>query len=245
MPLHTASGLTFLGYPLPNMTIKTGLTTLGSGWTTVYTCPTGRRAMCLEANCNNSSGGSVGVVSGFYFNSVSYHLSYTTSIVSGAGGGALPPNGAPVVLEAGNGYALFTTATGLTAFWQILEFDDTSIIKTLAINPATGDNTLYTVPSTCGGALFVSKGFAGQVGGNFQMSNEGGATRTFGISLVPNGTSLVAANLICLTTCASANQSVANSASAGALAPGDSISVNIDVGTGSELIYTTVIEIPL
>jgi hypothetical protein len=109
------------------------------------------------------------------------------------------------ILENGQTLSVYTTVAGANIFISVIEFDDTSPLKSVnVLSLSSGDNTIYTCPSGYTsrilgrgpGAGVLSPKWPGVVG----YENESGASRSVYVNFVPVGGSPQApgANSNCL-----------------------------------------------
>lgn len=176
---------------------------LAVGENDLYTVPPGRKALYLDVMVTNPTGASISYYSSIKISGTYYRISTTISEPSqgiGHNFGLVASRGTPIVMNAGESISVNATATGMTAWAYIVEFDDASPLNRADLKTfASGNNTLYTVPT----GKSIALGVPGITAANqpaFQMSgmvymNGSGSTRTLtGIYLVPSGGNVSSSN---------------------------------------------------
>jgi len=257
--------LSAFGTSLPNIKLVPSFTrSVGASNGTqvkVYQCPTSRRAIALNYQINNYGSatssfspciGGVAGASGVYFPLAGTLTAGQLSVINGTASGNAAT--AFYVMEAGETYNLLQITS--TNFWvvaMILEFDNTSPLRTAkVVNPASGDNALYTPSGSKNGLIVggaVTNAFA--VNASTQTSlvlmwnNTSGAITTYN-SYLPSGTSSSSAATRLNSSSASATAHATTSTGAFfgcTVANGDTLSVNLSANnTSGGLLYCSVLE---
>ncbi len=227
--------------PVPKVTFpSTNFISVGSGDVDLYTVPSGRKAAIAagQVRGSNSTAGSLSAtmqvnISGTYYSLAAAATTInanTYDVSMGAG------NGQALVFSAGQIVSVNTSGAGLSITVSLVEFDATAQINTaFLVTPATGDNTLYTVPMGKT-ALYLSGMYL----------NKSGNTRTYNLYAVPSGGMTANANRVMVGV----NPTVANNAFAQlnpnnntfGMATGDFIVLNIDANTATQIIWITYLE---
>lgn len=216
---------------------------LAIGTHTLYTVPTGKRAFLASAAHFNASGGTVNYYYTASISSTDYKISNTTAVSTGAAGTSI---GGIFILEEGESLKIVTTTNNnLNVFGRIVEFSNTSGIKTATlISGASGDNTLYTCPASKTATVFTSTmaGFMETAGLLYTISNVTGGGIDHYANIVESGGSPGSTNQIVISSTASAGTIVNSGAGNMALAAGDFININLSAANTSGLIWSNVIE---
>ena len=148
----------------PTYTSQTGLSAIST--VDVYTVPARRRAILMQVTISQA----VGATSSTFVTKLKIGSSYYTfatsgSIAASAGvtlysgsNGTASANSYGYVAEAGEGFSITQTSSG--AVWQalmmVIEFDNTSPLKTVKVlNPGSGQTALYS-PSGSKNAMIMS-----------------------------------------------------------------------------------------
>lgn len=233
---------------LPNPTLATQtFLNLGATITTVYTVPSGKKAIVTGFTVNNQNAGNnvayINLHRGSSDVRVSTQVTYAT-----LQGATHPSTNCPFVFEAADVIQVSASATDLNLKINILTFDDSSPLKsTLVTSFSVGDNTLYTVPAL--------KRFRNS-SGNFALqplsaltvfyTNNSGNTRTPKVYHVSSGGSIIARNQLPISATIPTNltSTVADGGAIGVsygvdLEAGDAIALNLDANTPSQAAYVT------
>jgi hypothetical protein len=144
----------------------------------------------------NSTGGSISYYPEIKISATYYRIGSTSNESSGGIGhnyGMLPNRSQPILLDAGETFAVNSNAVGLTIWSNIIEFDNTAKLKRADLRTwATGENTLFTAPAN----KTVSFGLPGLTIANLPATqqtaicyvNGSGSSRTLSaIHIVPSG----------------------------------------------------------
>jgi hypothetical protein len=222
-----------LTLPVTNLKVisTANIINLPSGTTDLYTCPVGRKAIVLETTFTNPTGSGVTIQC---FAQYKVNGVYTTyDFVSNA-----PAPGTigstsllvPMLLNAGETFAVNANNTGLSLWSYIVEFDNTANIAVAKLATfSSGDNTLFTVPSN--GLYLISNleavGAGSPLKGTIYYFNNSGVNRTVGINLVPAGGSTNVNNQIRSGTSVS-SPSMLVTTFYGGLKQNDFININTD-----------------
>lgn len=223
--------------------IPVNLNNLSTGATTVYTVPTGKRAVLVAATHFNTSGGNIVYRYSASISAVDYNIGNSTTVGSGAPSSTF---GNHFILEAGEVLKITTTTNnGLNAFCRILEFPNTIGLKSVAVtSPVSGNNTVYTCPASTVASILTST-FAGFMEANSTMysifNNTGAGIDHYG-NLVTSGGSPASTNQITISSTCAAGSVVSGGAANCLLAAGDFISVNQSAANSGGLIWSNVIE---
>ncbi len=224
--VHLFSMLNGLTFPVPSTTGN-----FPSGDTTIYTCPTGRRAIVCTRMNYNASVGSITHSRWIKIGSTKFRASNNLTLANGTGLGA----NFFTMLEAGDQYVVTTTAAGLNAWHAIFEFDATShITQGRVMGMATGANVIYTCPA---GKQAIPISLNSLVHGVYAQGNivaDAGGTRGAVRYVVPSGGSPSAANQISSSGAVTLTADTIFTHSCGtAFAAGDFFHVTWDVGAAT------------
>jgi hypothetical protein len=203
-----------------------------------YTVPAGKRA-CITQTLFCAPTGPVTIYAQIKVSGVYYKIGNTVTLTAAASSASASPQ---IVLEAGQSISIHANATGANAWWDVLEFDSTSNLKSsIVINPSTGNNTIYTVPVGKTAIVLQSAVTTRSINsGGMLYRNESGGNVTLTIYVVPSGGSIG-------TTTEFNTQSVGtatliNQTLTGTLTAGDSIVYNVSVGTTTQLAWVNILE---
>lgn len=137
-----------LGVPISMMpnaqAIPFNFENVASGTVDLYTVPAGKRAIIVQANIFNTTGGSITFTPKLKTVGGTYQIYQAAAAITTLALGAITTL---IVFEAGEKISITTTAQGLHVMGRIVIFDDTSPLKTVK-NTAlvAGDNLIYQVP---------------------------------------------------------------------------------------------------
>lgn len=216
----------------------------GSGNQDIYTCPTGKRALCYGISMFNTTVGNINVFSEIYVSGTYYQLEGLSVLSGSANTSAFTVF--PIVLEAGERLALNTNATGATLFGNVVEFDNTAILKTYKVlSLSAGDNTIYTVPA--GKSAIVLDAYCAlniNVGTKaFGYFNGSGGSRTLNAFIVQSGGSTGTTNKIINSTVVTNGAVLSNNFTFCSMQAGDFFVVNTDAGTATQTCWINVLEV--
>jgi hypothetical protein len=212
----------------------------GSGDITLYTVPSGFRALIQTQDFNTAGSTTT------YFPEIKiggagsfYHVSGTSTTAT------LNENNfnLGMVLEPGDVFAYNTSQAGLNISGTVILFSTNSPLKTKRFYTGwvNGNNTVYTCKSTALIAGF-SPFFNSSTGASVSYVNQSGSSATISWNLVKNGNSVGSTNEIANNN----NAAVTNNSSAGGtsnyyMAAGDFISINTNQ-TGQQIAWVNVFE---
>ena len=236
----------FAGTILPGArTVSARVDPTSAATNTVYTVPTGKKAILLGGQVFfNATGGGISTYWAFVRGGTAYRLEIAaTKAADSVTFSAM--NG--FVFSAGDILALSDAVGGAAALASVLEFDDTARLSSSIITAVAASNTLYTCPANTRARVLtaLSMDSGNGVNGNAMQINQSGGAITRQAYHVPRGGAAGASNRLNVA----AGVSVANNTAAGftvpaALNAGDSIVIDLS-GTGaSQLIALTYIEFP-
>jgi len=239
-------GLTFYSPTFPNPKFINGFVgNAGSGDIDLYTVPTGRRAMAFGISQFHSGADTTGFsqvkIGGSYYRLGSNLTLTTTASQMQSSPGFF--NG--YIAEAGETLAVNLTAAGLNIWFRIIEFDNTSPLRTVKkiASWSAGDNTIYTVTAGKTGLIFITPSTAtATVQGSITVGNSSGSTRTYNGYLVPNGGSSGATNQFLNATTLTNNNGSPYSLPA-CLNSGDFVVLNTDAATDTQVAFVTIYEV--
>ena len=232
--------ITTASWPLSGCDVMATFTSnISIGTTTLYTVPTGKKAMVLGGTGWNSSGGNIVATWVYGVGGVDHRMSPDTTIGTLAQHVVTPQT---AFLNAGDTVKITTTTNnGLNQWTKILEFDANSQVKSVFLEaPASGNNTLYTVPT--GKKAIIGATGAGFASAIVYFSNESGAAKTFYCNLVPSGGAVATTNQI--TGNITANDEAINTSgnTNAVMAAGDFINVNLSAAATASLAWVNIFE---
>jgi hypothetical protein len=198
------------------------LANVANGTTDFYTCPAGKRASLMVGILFNSTAGAIS----WRLNAKINGTYYPFTALSSSGAGTSLGTTTSFTLEAGESFAIETTAVGTTFWVRIAEYDNNSPYRTVRVpGIAAGDNLLVTCKT---GKIMVNHPalFAGAIsgGGVASIYTKVGVTinaySTTSGSLVADATSQTTASV------AAAANAVAAISVSPILAAGESLILN-------------------
>lgn len=217
----------------------------------IYTVPSGKKAVLFGMHVSNATGGAASTfqptvkISGVY-QKLSAAAGTITSTAAGAGQGGFLPGGV-FIAEVGEIFSIVqATSTTFFVVATILEFDDSSPLRSIRlIAPASGDNNFYTPSGSKNGlvtgntllangntaptAAFMFNGTVGAITVKWNYRRGAAAAGTSnlitGSASVSAGVTAQAGSLNCIT--------VAN---------GDTLSANLSAANASGWLWLNVLE---
>ncbi len=231
---------------MPNPTFpKAYVNSTINGNNDVYTVPANRTAIVYGL-----------VVANFGANNPNYYTQFKSGgtyfqWTAAAAVGATPANSANIgvgvfLLAAGEILSLHADAIGMSAWFDVIEFDSatTNITRGFITSLANGDNTLYTVPAGKTARVMPKIGVgtaANLLFGGVLIFNVSGGTITYTIYAIPSGGSKGVTNEIAVLTTV-ANLTLNTAFFSGGLGTGDFILVNASAGTATQTAMVVMIE---
>lgn len=229
------------GIPIPSAKVASvrGITT-GAGEFDLYTVPAGHRACLTSAFSGMNNNAATATI---YF-SIKHSGAYQriTSSSSPVAGANVNLSGGPVLLEAGDAFAVNCTHSDVLLVSRATVFPDSCALKSANIfSIANGDNTLYTCPS---GKIAIPCTSLGNINnGTVVVSNASGGSVTYKTHAVLSGGSAGVTNQLASST-VSNNSTSSFSQAYALLTAGDSIVLNSSSGAGTQSAYFTYWELP-
>lgn len=217
-----------------------------AGRTDIYTVPAGRRAIITNHAAYRTSGTSLVYWHELNLSGTYYRLEDTRGTTSGTQYGSAPlfP-----ILEPADVLTINVSsgAVGTTAlWWDIWEFDSNAPLSSPrgVGTLASGDTTLYTVPSGKS-ALVLDGGYTGDQGSCFYVNSSGGSLNSL-FHAVPSGGSAATKNRLAAaaTSVTDVTRHQADMNGGNTLATGDFIVHNLSGASASSIRWTTVLELP-
>lgn len=237
--------LTPAGTIAPNAAFKSSIKNFSAtGNSDLYTCPANKRAIITEMTVfNGHASTSATLVAMLKIGGVYYPASASTSIIAQSTGS----RSVTYVLEAGEILAVNMTQQPFNVVVSIMEFDNTSNIKSAKLTTSTltsGDNTVYTVPNGKS-ALVLNNTLTMCSGtqGTFTAGNNSGGSVTYKWNVVPSGGSVGTTNQMSASVAASSGTGTSQTLTGFTMGAGDFISVNLSSGTADQIAFVTVVEI--
>jgi len=211
---------------------------MGAGDTDLYTVPVGRKAYVIDLMTTNGTAGPINEypevkLGGSYYPIFQQNTNNAHTYGSNTGCGI-------IVLSAGEKASIHTNGAGLSAWFKITEFDDSSPLKRADIKSfSPGDNVLYTVP--VGKTVEFQNGRTSitPLSAQYKYLNFSGAPRTINVYHVPFGGSPSTANQ---TDTATVADTTFRFDLVYSLLPGDFLDVNVDAGTATQYCWVNYIE---
>lgn len=238
-----------------------------TGYTDIYTCPTGRRAVWCSLGFYNDGSSTADTlrpavkISGTYVDLYTSTTSVANTFTTCTDDAATSQRGIGYIMEAGEIASVNRTAgtANLTYYAAFIEFDASSgaFLKTVKKNSSwvNGDNTVYTVPAGYYALpVQMRADFGLPIAGTStlrpcgQYLNRSGGTVNVSIYAVPSGQS--SATKYRLHTAAVADTGPGTTtrivgASCLLLAAGDKLVVNVDSTADTQVAMLNVLEIPI
>lgn len=211
-------------------------TTLTNSLLTIYTVPSGKKAIYLGTQLYNFNTSSQTINEYLLNNSIYYKLQSTTS-VSANSTSALDTN---IVLNENESIAFNVTSTGsLNIRMSIIECNSLNAKRVGAFNMPSGDNLIYTVP-TNKVAYILSDTFDNTAIGRVVMVNQAAVSTTYLLYLTENASVSNINSLYNVQAFATANRISAQIRS-NVLQANDSIIMNVNV-SNTGLTYMNILE---
>lgn len=243
--ITSATGTSFSTPTFPGSIPLTGVryvpirnTSVSTGDTDLYTVPAGKRALYQSlALMNNSGVGNIVFYAQVKVAGTYYRLLANVTASNGAVG-----TGVTIAYIAEPGEILsINTATnnGGCVTGQIVEFDNTCPVYSAKLSTlSAGDNTVYTVPALTT-SMLLGTSLAPSVSGNYRYVNTSGGSRTIQWKITPSAGAATA------ITASTAVNDLASSTIAGlwGLGAGDSVQINTDANTATQMAWVNVMEI--
>lgn len=216
------------------MATSSGNLATGNGiFNDIYTAPTGRRAMITGWTI----AGSANAVSGHVKSGGSYYrVTATSTIISTSQAQATTV----FVLEPGESFSLFASATGMTAWVSLIEYAaSVPVYSSKLLDPGAGTTTLYTVPSGKSAYLLSSDFATLNSTAVLNHTNWSGATVSASWSIAPKGAGPIG-------IAPTANLTNGSRSSRAFTIPmfnsTDAVVVNLSAGTAGQMMWVTVVE---
>ncbi len=210
----------------------------------VYTVPAARCALVFSLTIAN-----------FGANNPTFYPQFKTGgtyyqMIASAAVGATPTNAATVnvgvfLLLAGEILSLNANATGMSAWFDVIEFDSatTNIVRGLITSLANGNNTLYTVSAGKTSRLMPRFGSAAGniLSGAVGFINLSGGTLTYTLYAVPSAGAAGVTNEFASASLSTGTGNLAIPFN-GTLGAGDFIVINTSGGTATQTAWVVAIE---
>jgi hypothetical protein len=190
----------------PNATFPTARTfSTAVGSNDLYTVPAGRKAFVQDYWVTNSTGGTIAHYPQLKISGTYYTLGRSQNEAAAGIGhnyGMNGTNSIPIILNAGETYAVNADTIGLTVWVSIVEFDSTSsLYRTELTSWVNGNNTLFTMPANsnvCFGvpAFNASNNPTNATTGLAYFNASGSTVTLSGVWIVPTAGSPSTANQI-------------------------------------------------
>lgn len=239
------STLTPAGTLVTSAVFKSSIKTFSAtGNSDLYTCPVNKRAIITEMTVfNGHATNSSTLVAMLKIGGVYYPASASTSVLNQSTGS----RSVTYVLEAGETLAVNMTQQPFNVVVSIMEFDNTSNIKSAKLTTSTltsGDNTVYTVPNGKS-ALVLNNTLTMCSGtqGTFTAGNNSGGNVTYKWNVVPSGGTVGTTNQMSASVTVSTGAASSQTLTGFTMGAGDFISVNLSAGTSDQIAFVTMVEI--
>lgn len=215
----------------------------GSGDVDIYTCPTGKRALCFGIIGFNTAGTSTTCQAEIYVSGTYYKLDVTQSFATTANIGFFL--NFPIILEAGERLSVNATQAGMTLFGTVIEFDNTCGMKTSkVVSLSSGDNIIYTVPANKTAFVLDRSGSLNLQGTrSYGYYNNSGGTRTLNSFIVNSGGSTGSTNKIQNNVSSTTSTLLNNNLTFCSMNAGDFFVVNTDASTATQTCWINVLEV--
>lgn len=230
----STSGLSGVGFPTLNSAKITPIpaAALASGENDLYLVPAGKRAT-IAGVITNISGGAINITSQIKSGGTYYKITGLASLANNAQTVFVPFNTLPI-LEAGESFAILTSATGINFAGYVIIFNNTEALsspKILALS--NGANTLYTCPA--GSACYVTN----VTGANalLRCFNDSGGARTYTFNVVASGGSPSTTNQINIPAATNDQVQLNNVNEAVGMNALDFINITTTAGTATQTAY--------
>lgn len=215
----------------------------GAGDIDVYTAPAGKRAFVISTQVNNTSGGTITWHYETKIGGTYYRILGQPSSSIAAQTGAFSVNQI-YCIEAGETFSINVSGANFGYLLNIMEFDNTSPLKTVKITSATmvnGDNSFYTVPAGKIAVPILPSALGIWGSGNFNYENDSGATRTISVYAVPNGQAI--SNSYKIANALAVNNGNSSTFNAPLImGAGDFVDFNVDSNAGPQIFDITLLE---
>jgi len=230
----------FPGQKYPSVYVSNSI----SGDNDLYTVPTGKKAVVFDYVATNNTGGTIAHYPQIKISGTYYRIGATQSDTAALGHnyGMTGSRGAPIVLNAGETFAINSNAVDLAIWANIIEFDDTSPLARADIKTwSVGNNSLFTVPT----GKTVSFGIPGlassnqpavNVTGLLYVNNSGSSRTLSAIYLLPSGGSVGNQNQFAAPGTVS-DKAIFSKYFHGNLAPGDQIILVVDSAAAGQFAW--------
>lgn len=183
------TNVTGLSYP------RAAQNNASSGNVDLYTCPAGKRAWIGGISAYNTTGSSITAIPKIKISSTYYQIGSSSTL--NANIDTLVDFFWGVFIEAGDKATVNLSASGANVWARVVEFDNTAPMKMeRLVDPATGQHTVYTVPS--GKTAVLTDGVIGINGGywsgSIRAANFTGNNGDYQIYVVNSGGSAGSSN---------------------------------------------------
>jgi hypothetical protein len=250
-PANTTTSLTFGALNLPVTSLKVISTAyqigMSAGDTDLYTVPTGKKALVLDATYTVPTGNPSAVTSFAEYKSSGVYTKYDfISNAQPAGTIGTLALLVPMLLLAGESFSVNCNNAGLSLWPMIFEFDAAAGVSIARLNSfSAGDNTLLTLATS--GIQLISNlegvGAGSPLKGVLWYFNNTGISRTIGWNVVPSGGSVGVSNQI-LVGASVSSPAVSVKNFYGGLKIGDFININTDANTAGQVAWVIYQSLP-
>jgi hypothetical protein len=163
---------------------------IGTGNTTIFTVPAGKRLMVLSAIASSTNTAGVSAYPQILTNG-NYYTIYTSATVLTNSPTSFVSSANPQIYEENEAYAINTSATGLNVFVSGFLFSTASNLKPIrAFNIGVGPTAIYTVPAGKYAVAAFNTGFPNPYSLAPLLMNKSGGSRVYSFYIVPNGASV-------------------------------------------------------
>ncbi len=213
---------------------------IASGNVDLYTVPSGKRAMIYAVYFYNDGGAGTVLYSQIKISGTYYALSANSSSLASEN---TTTQSVGFIAEAGMIFSVnATVGSVINAYPIIVEFDDTSNLRSAYFSAfASGDNTVYTVPSGKT-ATFYGQTLTPATSGLLFYSNRTSATVVRYTNLVPSGGSPATTNLLTAASGLNTTNNAVSQISIMPLTSLDFISHNVSSSTAGQFAWVNVVE---
>lgn len=216
---------------------------VGAGNVTVHTAGAGRRAYINAFGVYNTTGGSITFYPNWVIGGTHYKLSNTLTVGTGAANQVA--TAVVIILEPGESFSVYASAAGLNIRARVIEYS--SSVRLYAPKKygswASGDNTIYSVPTGYDAAILDGVGMLAQNVTSLNYFNGSGGSVTNKWNIVDSGGSPASSNQVS-PSAALATDSRSSQVVSTTMEEGDFLNLNVNSTTDPQLGWAIVAETP-
>ncbi len=215
---------------------------MAMGDTDLYTAPTGKHGLVVSVGSYNTTVGAINSYIELKSGGTYYRLTATTSV---PGSSAANPGVIGIILEPGESLSMNNSAVGMNANVSVIQFDSASPYRTVKIlGPATGNQTLYTVPTGKTAWITTATGTGWGASPVAFIGDSGGAGTVNLCSVAFGGATTCATNSANLINFITGTANTRTNFQAGGITmnSGDFLVLNVTTGNAAQLTWVNVLE---